>query len=351
MCPDCGSPAGSQPFCASCGRNLSMIERLPTRAEWRRDGAPATNPPASFPTKVAEALASIRTWYVPLDRSPSFHDPGIRDRVKLSVHDHVGDAIRRDNHKEAPIDITISVKDKKTAYLAVSVSVPAQRALEQQFVASIERARKQAQVHRIGHINLVGPDGDVIQSFAGQGSIAKSQRPKASGSGRAVGCLTFIALIVIVVVVISSLPGGKSETPQQKAQAYIKSMGRDINTVQVSVESVQAGILIFQKSGASADALNQFAQLAQQAHDSIDAVRQDFATGDISGNLGNAEVELFTAANDLKNAMGAVVAYTGNPNPATLAHFKSQYQTAVGEWDDGIKSVWSIAGERKPPTV
>ena len=63
------------------------------------------------------------------------------------------------------------------------------------------------------------------------------------------------------------------------------------------------------------------------------------------------EVELFTAANDLKNAMGAVASYTGNPNPATLAHFTTQYQNAVGEWDDSVKTIWGIAAESNPPTV
>jgi hypothetical protein len=182
--------------------------------------------------------------------------------------------------------------------------------------------------------------------------MAQQVKPRPAGSSRARGCLTFIVAIVVVVVAISAISsGGKSKTPQQQAQAYIKSMSRDINTVQVSVQSVQVGIALLQKGGASTGAVDQFAQLAQQAHDSINAVRQDFATGDTSGNLGNAEVELFTAANDLKNAMGAVVAYTGNPNPATLAHFTSQYQNAVGEWDDGVTTIWTIAGKTKPPTV
>jgi hypothetical protein len=181
--------------------------------------------------------------------------------------------------------------------------------------------------------------------------MPKQEKPKPSGSAQAKGCLTFIVLVVVVVVVISAVSGGKSQTPKQQAQGYIKSMSRDVNTVQASVESVQAGMVILSKGGVTADALNQFAQLAQQAHDSIDAVRQDFATTDTSGNLGNSEVELFAAANDLKNAMGAVVAYTGNPNPATLAHVTSQYQNAVGEWDDGVTTVWSIAGESKPPTL
>ena len=108
VCPDCGSPAGTQPFCASCGRNLSMIERLPTRAEWERDGASALAAlpeEAIPPTKVAAALASIRTWSVPLDRSRSFQDSAVRDRLKLSVEDHVAAAIELDAHEELPIDI------------------------------------------------------------------------------------------------------------------------------------------------------------------------------------------------------------------------------------------------------
>jgi signal peptidase I len=34
VCPECGEPAGSQPFCANCGRNLTREERLPSREEW-----------------------------------------------------------------------------------------------------------------------------------------------------------------------------------------------------------------------------------------------------------------------------------------------------------------------------
>ena len=39
VCPECGEPAGSQPFCASCGRNLSHQERLPTREAWEAERA------------------------------------------------------------------------------------------------------------------------------------------------------------------------------------------------------------------------------------------------------------------------------------------------------------------------
>lgn len=34
VCPFCGEPPGSGVFCEACGRNLSGVERLPTRSEW-----------------------------------------------------------------------------------------------------------------------------------------------------------------------------------------------------------------------------------------------------------------------------------------------------------------------------
>ena len=40
VCPSCGSPAGSQAFCAACGLNLTAVPRLPSRAEWEAQQAP-----------------------------------------------------------------------------------------------------------------------------------------------------------------------------------------------------------------------------------------------------------------------------------------------------------------------
>jgi hypothetical protein len=102
----------------------------------------------------------------------------------------------------------------------------------------------------------------------------------------------------------------------------------------------------------SKESADQVAQAAQTAHDNLDAIRTDFAlTTSTSGNLGNAEIEIFGAVNDLKNAMGALVTYAGTPNAATLAKFNTQYETAAGEWNDGVRLVWDIAGRRGAPTL
>ena len=46
VCPECGQPAGSQPFCAACGKNLSGVDWLPSREEWERAHRPSEQPPA-----------------------------------------------------------------------------------------------------------------------------------------------------------------------------------------------------------------------------------------------------------------------------------------------------------------
>ncbi len=147
----------------------------------------------------------------------------------------------------------------------------------------------------------------------------------------------------------TSAPGVPKDV--SSARSYISHHAREINTVQVMVQSVQVAVALSQKSP-SQNSINQLAQFGQQAHDTIDNVRNDFALdASGSGDLGNAETEVFAAANDLKNSMGALVAYTGDSNPATLAHFSSQYQNAVSEWNDGIRIIWRTAHRRKPPVL
>jgi hypothetical protein len=58
VCPYCGEPPGAGTFCASCGRNLAAVDRLPTAAEWAggASGAPLPEPQDA----VAGFLAAMR---------------------------------------------------------------------------------------------------------------------------------------------------------------------------------------------------------------------------------------------------------------------------------------------------
>jgi hypothetical protein len=60
VCPFCGESPGEGVFCAACGRNLSAVERLPTRAEWERErsvGGEAA--PEDIALRCAEATSSF----------------------------------------------------------------------------------------------------------------------------------------------------------------------------------------------------------------------------------------------------------------------------------------------------
>jgi hypothetical protein len=59
VCPHCGEPPGGGMFCEACGRNLSAVERLPTRAEWDAE-AHAIEPDAgSLADRCAQATAAF----------------------------------------------------------------------------------------------------------------------------------------------------------------------------------------------------------------------------------------------------------------------------------------------------
>jgi hypothetical protein len=114
---------------------------------------------------------------------------------------------------------------------------------------------------------------------------------------------------------------------------------------------VSANVLAVQLDVAQKSPVDQLAQDAQTAHDNLDKIRNDFAEGDDSGSVGDAETEAWDAANGLKNAMGSLVAWTGDPNPARLAHFSSQYQSARAKWNASIIDIWRAAGRKGAPTI
>jgi signal peptidase I len=72
VCPECGEPAGTQPFCASCGKNLIHVERLPSREEWEAprardvrarapaDAAALTRPLAGHPGDASTLSGRVR---------------------------------------------------------------------------------------------------------------------------------------------------------------------------------------------------------------------------------------------------------------------------------------------------
>ncbi|MGH2968465.1 MAG: hypothetical protein ACRDK0_05305, partial [Solirubrobacteraceae bacterium] len=64
ICPFCGALPGDGLFCAACGRNLSAVERLPTRAEWQRAPPPASGAAAAASDSLAERCAGATAAFL-----------------------------------------------------------------------------------------------------------------------------------------------------------------------------------------------------------------------------------------------------------------------------------------------
>jgi hypothetical protein len=170
------------------------------------------------------------------------------------------------------------------------------------------------------------------------------------------GCIGLIVIVVIAIIIAVATTGGGSKSSsasssgagaQAEARAYIQEKAHTINFGRVDYEHVKALVGLLTRAGTEGEGtevIDEVAKAAQQAHDEIDGFRHElFKSGD--GKLSEATLELSDGADELKNAMGALVAYTGNPNPATLAHFSTQLDAAKAKWNEGVDEIWTIAGE------
>lgn len=200
----------------------------------------------------------------------------------------------------------------------------------------------------------------------------------------------YLAAAIVVIIVIAVASGNKKKTPKAAAQTtsqttstpthartptnapatvvaatthtgptisnqaarWVKNEASAAQYVQVEVSSIKVEIALASGGQATQSDIDQLAIDAQTVHDNLDNARSGFAmAADGTGQIQNLENEAYSGVNDLKNSMGALVAYSGDPNAATLAHFVGQYQQGVGEWDESVQGLYSAAGQSNPPTI
>ena len=128
------------------------------------------------------------------------------------------------------------------------------------------------------------------------------------------------------------------------AVRYVAQLGDEAQHVADLVDPVLGDL-----TAKSPDAFK-IASDAQDAHDGLNAIRKDFANTTAASN--DAQLEAFAAANDLKNAMGSVVTWTSTPDdPAVTVKTTKQLQTAIGEWNDAVGTIWSAAHAHDTPAI
>jgi hypothetical protein len=133
---------------------------------------------------------------------------------------------------------------------------------------------------------------------------------------------------------------GGSGNPASEAKTYVRTISP--NAAQVQADEIKVGLDILHND------LTSLAQDAQTAHDDfannkIDIIGAGSNVGDNS-RLGNAEYQMEDAINELKNGMGAVVAFAENPSAGTLGAAGSKLDQGVTDWDQAATVLWTMAG-------
>jgi hypothetical protein len=126
------------------------------------------------------------------------------------------------------------------------------------------------------------------------------------------------------------------------ARTYVRAISNDAHEVQNDEQ--QVGLDLVNKNQAA------MAQDAQTAHDDYDNVKSDLilAGNNVSDSsrLGDAENQMDDAINELKNGMGALVAFAESPNGGTLGAASAKLGQGITDWDQGAKTIWTLAGDK-----
>jgi hypothetical protein len=152
-----------------------------------------------------------------------------------------------------------------------------------------------------------------------------------------------VVATVLGVIVTIAAGAGQGQPPTGSAAAYVRSTGRDAARVEAAATGMRLALGRAAGSMSTGD-LGRLARAATTAEVSLTVARREFATTAVTGTVGDAEVEVFTAVSDLAKAVGSIVTYTAAPTPGALGLAASQYGSAVGEWNDGVRVIWRAAG-------
>jgi len=210
----------------------------------------------------------------------------------------------------------------------------------------------------------VAPEDEVARPTAPLAPASPTLAPAAPAPRRRRRKWPWVVAGLVVLAIIGAVASGNKSSSssssstgttagshsEKEAHEWITEHGLAARRVAVNIDGVEVTVGELQKEETE-EKIDELAKTAQEAHNNIDEVRNSFATTNFSGEVEKAAVQVFTSANSLKNAMGALVAYTGTPSPATLAHFTTQYEPAKAEWDEGISTIWQLAHESKAPSL
>ena len=134
------------------------------------------------------------------------------------------------------------------------------------------------------------------------------------------------------------------------AAAWISKTQSDTHSVQVAVQSVQAGIKLLQDGGSDPAATAELSGLVKQSQGFLHDAELNLVT-EIDKPLKDQREEAWFAANELSDAMKKLRSYIDDQKPSELSDFQNKYQQGVRFWNEAVTKIWSTAGQPTPPTV
>ncbi len=134
------------------------------------------------------------------------------------------------------------------------------------------------------------------------------------------------------------------------ASAWIDKTNRDTHSVQVAVQSVQAGIKLIEQGSTDPASQAALSGLVQQSHDFLHDAELNL-NGEIDDPLKSQREEAWYSASQLSDAMSKLRSYIDSSKPSDLADFQTQYQQGMQYWNEAVTKIWAAAGRPTPPTV
>jgi len=148
----------------------------------------------------------------------------------------------------------------------------------------------------------------------------------------------------------STAPAPIANPDAEGAGAWIDKTIRDTHSVQVAVQSMQAGITLVQQGNTDPSSQAALSGLVKQSHDFL----HDASLGlvnEIDDPLKSQREEAWYAASQLSDAMNKLRSYIDSSKPSDLADFQTQYQQGMQYWNEAVTKIWATAGRPAPPTV
>jgi hypothetical protein len=128
-----------------------------------------------------------------------------------------------------------------------------------------------------------------------------------------------------------------------------RTVAGDLDAAAKDLQSTVVGVLKLlgpaERTGSPAS-MNQLAQRAQTAHDYL--AKFVDKSGYAFTHSGDGGFKMLESVNGFKNSMGALVAYAGDPSPATLALYTMQWQPSMSDWNAGVARVYAGSTQTRP---